>query len=110
MRAKPIPLIVRSAVKVAGNPTEREPTALLPAIHALVSATCALDVRIILDGVPEVLWAPIAAYMAQRPEVYPDHVVREVARAAGRDRIRQVIGKRRTSNIMTRYDLRSAVM
>jgi hypothetical protein len=58
---------------------ESKHDAFAPAIEALQSAKAGLNVRVILDGGPELLWGAVAAYVAQRTNTFRGEVVRELA-------------------------------
>lgn len=89
---------VRGAVSV-----EREPPMLSPALSRLKFARSKLDVHFILDGVPSVIYGPLAVHMSSRPAKFNPDIVAEVVRVAGRDRIAKVAGKRGASNVITRF-------
>jgi hypothetical protein len=97
------PDFVRSKPKGRPILQEREPVMLSPAIEKLATARDAFDVRFILDQVPATIYAPLAVYIAARPGRFAPTVIAECVRIAGGERIRRMVGKQRTANLMQRY-------
>jgi hypothetical protein len=86
-----------------GAPTIAEaPSAILPALAMFRNCRAGLEVRLLLDVLPDHVAAALAAHVAERPVMFDLESSRELVRAVGYGRLSQIMGPQKARGAIAR--------